>query len=54
MDREKAILLYELLADFEKYATECKKNEYDTNILYEIQKSINSANKIKQILALEF
>lgn len=54
MDREKAILLYDLLADFKEYACDCKKNEYDTNALYEIQKSINEAENIRQILALEF
>lgn len=54
MTYEKKVQLYDLLREYEEEVREIKKTEYDTNILFVIQKEINAINNICSTLALDF
>lgn len=51
---DKSVQLLELLGKFKEYTNECKKNEYDTNVLFEITKTQNAIRNIEDIIRLEF
>ena len=54
MTLDKKIELYELLRDYEEEVKEIKKSEYDSNVIYFIQKEINAIDNICMTLSLDF
>lgn len=54
MEYNKTVILYDLLSEFIDYSNQCKNGETNNGTIYEIEKAIENAENIREVISLEF